>query len=784
MRGARFALFFTAVAWFVYLVEQVDRLVTSELDLRTAVETGVYLVFVTLLALSAWSYLLARLGHYQRAGEHRRVPRSVIDDRFEERRPTMTVLVPSYREDERVIRQTLLSAALQEYPDLSVVLLIDDPPHPTDPAAIAGLEAARALPGRITELLEPQRRRFEAALDRFEHQRTSRTMADSATLTDLAGLYDEAAAWFDDQRAPEEWVDHTDEFLATAFLGRIATDLRTTAGALRDAAAEDTATVSRRRVHQLHRRLVHLFRAELSSFERKKFASLSHEANKAMNLNSYLALLGGRYRIAPSPGGDVLVPAGSADADLVVAAPDYLLTLDADSVLMPEYCLRLVDFMEQPDNADVAVVQTPYTAFPGAPTRIERIAGATTDIQHIVHQGLTHYGATFWVGANAVIRRRALEDLEQVDEEKGFVVRRFISDRTVIEDTESSIELRSRGWRLHNYPERLSYSATPPDFGSLCVQRQRWANGGLVILPSLLRQLRRRGDGPRMRPAELLLRANYLSSISWASLGLLLLLFYPFDDDLLSRTAVLVALPYFLAMSADLRRIGYRRSDILRVYGFNLLLLPVNLAGTIQSVVQGIGGQKIAFARTPKVRNRTVAPFLFVVLPFVLAIWSARTLLRDIDEEAWIHGAFAGLNLAMITYAVIAMVGLRHTLVDVVVNTRDFVWRPALPRTTGASVPNWATVLYVGGSDRDEIRAGASQAVALAAHDRTADELVLTSVLATGAVDIRARSGATHREAAIAGGVATTSAPTDVEVDLVDLVDVTNRADNERGGAL
>ena len=30
----------------------------------------------------------------------------------------MTVLVPSYQEDERVIRMTLLSAALQEYPHL------------------------------------------------------------------------------------------------------------------------------------------------------------------------------------------------------------------------------------------------------------------------------------------------------------------------------------------------------------------------------------------------------------------------------------------------------------------------------------------------------------------------------------------------------------------------------------------------------------------------------------------------------------------------------------------
>ena len=54
---------------------------------------------------------------------------------------------------------------------------------------------------------------------------------------------------------------------------------------------------------------------------------------------------------------------------------------------------------------------------PGSATRIERIAGATTDLQHIVHQGMTHYDATFWVGANAVLRKRALDDIVEIDYE-------------------------------------------------------------------------------------------------------------------------------------------------------------------------------------------------------------------------------------------------------------------------------------------------------------------------------------------------------------------------------
>ena len=54
----------------------------------------------------------------------------------------------------------------------------------------------------------------------------------------------------------------------------------------------------RKRMLQLYRRLAWTFRAELTWFERKLYASLSHEANKAMNLNSYIGLMGRTLRAA------------------------------------------------------------------------------------------------------------------------------------------------------------------------------------------------------------------------------------------------------------------------------------------------------------------------------------------------------------------------------------------------------------------------------------------------------------------------------------------------------
>src|SRR6202035_262223 len=234
--------------------------------------------------------------------------------------------------------------------------------------------------------------------------------------------------------------------------------------------------------------------------QRKRYVSLSHEPNKAMNLNSYIGLMGRNYNELHTVSGTALVASESATSDLSVPDPDYVLTLDADSVLLPEYCLRLVYLMEQSQYQNVAVAQTPYSAFPGSATRLERIAGATTDIQHIVHQGMTYYGATFWVGANAVIRKKALDQIADVSYIGDYEVKQYIKDRTLIEDTESTIDMGLHGWRLYNYPERLSYSATPPDFGSLCIQRRRWANGGLLILARLHRVSRlRKQKGNRVR---------------------------------------------------------------------------------------------------------------------------------------------------------------------------------------------------------------------------------------------------------------------------------------------
>ena len=700
---SRLAIVVTIALWVAYVISTIIRQFFEGPHTFTFTMQAIgYLVIVTFLTFSALMYLVARQGALQRFARHVRVPRAEIDQHFTTHQSSITVLVPSYAEEPGVIRKTLISAALQEYPHLRIVLLLDDNPNQADPVAAARLAKSRSLAQDITSLLASPSAHFAEVSRRFERLYTKSKTVPTSEIKLLAEHYAQAAKWLLNLADSETVDDHVDEFFSDQVIRGLATELSLVSDALM-ASYDEGAQLPRERLSQLYRRLSWTFDADIDVFERKKYASLSHESNKAMNLNSYIGLMGSAYQEQATPDGPILVATSKPRAgDIVIPDSDFLLTLDADSILLRDYCLRLVYFLEQPDNARVAVTQTPYSSFRGASTRIERLAGATTDIQHILHQGMTYYGATFWVGANAVIRKVALNDIAQSEWSGGFEIRRFIQDRTVIEDTESSIDLTARGWTLVNYPERLSYSATPPDFGSLIVQRRRWANGGLLILPKLWTQTkdrRRRGDS--VSQTEVLLRLNYMASIAWASFGLIFLLAYPYDGRLLSPFVLLAALPYFLAMASDLKYCGYKRSDVFRIYGFNLILLPVNLAGVIKSLQQALSSKKIPFARTPKVKNRTVAPLLYVVSPVVIVAFSLVTLWRDETVGNWGNAAFAAFNALLATWAILAYIGLFGLLVDIWRGLTDWMYIDVVPKakpTDGNSNPaiDWRAVLYHG----------------------------------------------------------------------------------------
>jgi len=705
---ARLAIVITVLAWVLYMVTTIMRMVVEgpTESFVFHVQTWIYGLTVTMLSFSALMYLVARFGALVRFRDHRRVERGRLDEHFSDSESDITVLIPSYDEEPEVVLLTVWSAALQEFPSKRIVLLIDDNASRMEGEALQRLQRTRDIPNAVMERLRVPADAARSSLERFRAECPERPGPGDARRA--ADAYAEAAAWLDAFAIEDEPLDNMAEFFKSQVLLGLSSDLRLTKLAL-DAAAAQGTSPDRARLEQLHRRLSWIFTVHIDSFERRQYASLSQEHNKAMNLNSYISLMGGRYQIDRDTGERILRAVREDEpAELEVPDSTYLLTLDADSQLLREYCLRLVYLLEQPENGDVAVTQTPYSAFRGAPTRIERIAGATTDIQHIQHQGMSYYDATFWVGANAVIRKGALEDIATVETSGGFTITTYVQDRTVIEDTESSIDLGVHGWRLVNYPERLSYSATPPDFGSLVVQRRRWANGGLLILPKFFEQIRaRKRTATRARLSERLLRANYMASLAWASFGLLFLLFFPFDSRLLSPLVIAAALPYFVSMGLDLKESGHRFGDIFRIYGFNLILLPVNLAGVLKSMQQGVTGEKIPFVRTPKVSGRTASPALYVAVPFLIIGFSVITVVRDYFAQNWGNAAFAAFNAVMATWATVAFIGVWNAIVDFFMGIVNWLFVPRratkrrdAKRSEHAPVPetevDWQAILYHG----------------------------------------------------------------------------------------
>jgi cellulose synthase (UDP-forming) len=292
------------------------------------------------------------------------------------------------------------------------------------------------------------------------------------------------------------------------------------------------------------------------------------------------------------------------------------------------------------------------------------MAGATTDIQYIVHQGFTHSNATYWVGANALIRKTALCDIATSQQERGHSVPVFIQDRTVIEDTESTVDLIARGWRLHNYPERLAYSATPPDFGALLIQRRRWANGGLLILPKLLRYFRNR-SGKDNTLGEALQRVHYLVSITAVNFGLVVIMAFPLTEGMPSLWLPLTVASYFVLLGRDLSQCGYRVADLVRFYALTIVLIPVNIGGVCKSLQQGLTGKRIPFARTPKVTGRTATPAIYILAIFALMAHWAIQFTADVDSARWFHAIFVASNTLMLLYGLVIFIGLRTSIADI-----------------------------------------------------------------------------------------------------------------------
>ena len=602
------------------------------------------------------SYQVSRFGASVRELGRPRIDDADLKYLFEANAPTIAILIPSYREERRVVVMTLLSAALARYSNRRIVLLVDDPPSDG-----ASLDRTVGAVDDVRGLLDVPIWQFRAAAAHWDDRRLSGTFAPGAEATQLAIHYRFAAQWLRELattlgRDVASSFAHVDSFFIDEIVLSLAHFYE------RHAADLEGQDLDMAAVQLEYGRLASLFCTDITAFERKRFSNLSHAPNKAMNLNSYIGLLGGRFVYAEREGGRSIEPAGFDHCDLVVEATDYVLTLDADSVVRHNYMVELINILEH--NPCLGVAQTPYLTFPKSTAPVERIAGATTDVQYLVHQGATFFNASYWVGANALIRSAALRAIGREQGEAGQVHKVFIQDETVIEDTGSTIDLLEAGWSVHNHFAPLAYSATPADFGALAIQRKRWSNGGLIIFPMLLRQYF--GHNRRLaRLIELGLRSNYLLSPAIGNTAVFLLMIWASVDGRTLLWTPLIMLPYFTLYGMDLRRLGYRFRDVFAVCALNLVLLPVGFAGVGASIRQMVTRRKGSFSRTPKIANRTFVPPPYFLFNVAMAMLMLGYVLQGISAGDYPGIIIPLINVCLYAYGLHYFVGIGNGFSDV-----------------------------------------------------------------------------------------------------------------------
>lgn len=647
-------------------------------DKRFVFESILFGVAMLFVAYGNVLYQVCLMGHYKRRDAHIPTDRQTLYSLYKHNAPSLSVLVPSYKEERTVIWQTLMSAALAEYPRKNVVLLIDDPYRPNALADIVKLEDTRRIPQELQALFGEPAKLYLSEQQAFNHRVHSSGLYWEQELARLSGHYDQVADWLDN--VANDFIGtqtlasmpYADRFFVEAILQAPARQHTALANELRKMVETGDAPTEEF-IERHYARLVGLFSIEFTSFERKKYSNLSHEANKAMNLNSYMGIIGKSWKeIEVEKGRWHLVETAPEQADFTIPDADYIDTIDADSMMLSDYALRLIHIMEQPGNHKLAVIQSPCSSFPGCPKGLERTAGACIDVQFLTHQGYTYWGASFWVGANAMLRRRALEEIKEVRPD-GVTI--YIQDRTVIEDTESTIDLVHKGWRLYNYPERMTFSATPPDFGSLLIQRRRWSNGGLLILPKLFNYAKNAPKNLNLAK-ELFMRFHYLASTTTGCVVALLFFLYPFGNVFSSAWLPLSVVPFFTLFLRDLKNAGYRYSDALRICAMNLMLLPIVTGGVLKSFQQMLTGKKIPFGRTPKITGRTAAPALYCLIAVLMPLVFIGTALHQIAIHHWAQSVFAFVNAGFLSYALIHFIGVKAAFEDIFADVKTR-WKTA-----------------------------------------------------------------------------------------------------------
>jgi membrane glycosyltransferase len=339
---------------------------------------------------------------------------------------------------------------------------------------------------------------------------------------------------------------------------------------------------------------------------------------------------------------------------------DYMIVLDADSVMSGQTMARLAVDMER--HPHLGLIQTVPTVM-GASTLFarwqqfaSRLYGPTSAAGMIWWAGSE---GMFW-GHNAIVRVKAFAESCGLPEMPG---RAPFGGHILSHDMLEAALLRRRGWDVHMVTADDSFEEFPPAMPDLFTRDRRWCQGNIQHVPLLAKI---KGLHPVSRFQLLVGASAYCTSPLWLALMLVVLggaaagVWPPTDvlpsGNLLALTVVLLFGPKLLAMIWALvdpaRRIGFGGAGrmsrgILLDIVLSILMAPVAMLTQTINLFSILMGRKASWNGQTRDRDgMAILPAIWLFKWHILLGVALTWLAIRADSVGWISPVVAGLFAA------------------------------------------------------------------------------------------------------------------------------------------
>ncbi len=165
--------------------------------------------------------------------------------------------------------------------------------------------------------------------------------------------------------------------------------------------------------------------------------------------------------------------AGNLNNALMLTKGEFIVTLDADHVPVPELIDAMIGFFADPKVAIVQATQDFYNldSFQHLTDWRTKFAWQQQELFFgVIQPGRAGYNAAYYCGSPAMLRRKALNEIG------GFAT------ETITEDVHTGLRMQKTGHEVVYFNRTLARGLAPQTFSSFSTQWYRWGVGAMQVL--------------------------------------------------------------------------------------------------------------------------------------------------------------------------------------------------------------------------------------------------------------------------------------------------------------